>query len=103
MVTLRLQQIRVPPGQRILLEAISWHEFEAIVEDYKLNDPALRRLAFTVRGADVKGQEHIAAEGLGGVHCPSMPGAERSLRLRLSRQASCVPRRLRALGRGDAC
>ena len=39
--------------------------FEAIVEDYKLNDPALRRLAFMVRGADVKGQEHIAAEGLG--------------------------------------
>jgi Uma2 family endonuclease len=33
MITLRLQQIRVPPGQRILLEAISWHEFEAIVEE----------------------------------------------------------------------
>ncbi len=33
MVTLRLQQIHVPPGQRILLEAISWHEFEAIVEE----------------------------------------------------------------------
>jgi hypothetical protein len=30
MITLRLQQIRVPPGQRILLEAISWHEFEAM-------------------------------------------------------------------------
>ena len=33
MVTLRLQQIRVPSGQRILLEAISWHEFETIVEE----------------------------------------------------------------------
>jgi len=33
MITLRLQQIRVLPGQRILLEAISWHEFEAIVEE----------------------------------------------------------------------
>ena len=33
MIMLRLQQIRVPPGQRILLEAISWHEFEAIVEE----------------------------------------------------------------------
>ena len=33
MITLRLQQIRVPPGQRIWLEAISWHEFEAIVEE----------------------------------------------------------------------
>lgn len=32
MITLRLQQIRVPPGQRIVLDAISWHEFEAIVE-----------------------------------------------------------------------
>jgi len=36
--------------------------FEAILEDYQLNDPALRRM---VRGADVKGQEHIAREGLG--------------------------------------
>jgi hypothetical protein len=36
-----------------------------ILEDYRLNDPALRRLAFMVRGEDVKGQEHIAAEGLG--------------------------------------
>jgi Uma2 family endonuclease len=33
MITLRLQQIRVPPGHRILLEAISWPEFEAIVEE----------------------------------------------------------------------
>lgn len=33
MIMLRLQQIRVPPGQRILLEAISWHEFETIVEE----------------------------------------------------------------------
>ena len=33
MIMLRLQQIRVPPGQRILLEAISWHEFEAMVEE----------------------------------------------------------------------
>ena len=33
MITLRLQQMRVPPGPRILLEAISWHEFEAIVEE----------------------------------------------------------------------
>ena len=35
MITLRLQQMRVPPGQRILLEAISWHEFEAIVEELR--------------------------------------------------------------------
>ena len=29
--------------------------FEAILEDYKLSDPALHRLALIVRGADVKG------------------------------------------------
>ncbi|MCI0402575.1 MAG: chromate resistance protein [Acidobacteria bacterium] len=39
--------------------------FEAILEDYKLTDPALARLALIVRAADVKGQEHAAAEGLG--------------------------------------
>lgn len=39
--------------------------FEAIIEDYKLGDPALQRLALIVRAADVKGQEHVAAEGIG--------------------------------------
>jgi hypothetical protein len=39
--------------------------FEAILEDYKLADAALRRLALIVRAADVKGQEHAAPEGLG--------------------------------------
>jgi hypothetical protein len=39
--------------------------FEAILEDYKLGDPALRRLALIVRAADVKGQEDVAPEGLG--------------------------------------
>jgi hypothetical protein len=39
--------------------------FEAIVEDYKLDDPALQRLALIVRAADVKGQEHVAPEGIG--------------------------------------
>lgn len=39
--------------------------FEAILEDYQLNEPALLRLASIVRAADVKGQEHVAAEGLG--------------------------------------
>ncbi len=39
--------------------------FEAILEDYKLTDPALARLALIVRAADVKGQEGVAAEGLG--------------------------------------
>jgi len=39
--------------------------FEAILEDYKLSDPALHRLALIVRGADVKGQGHVSAESLG--------------------------------------
>jgi hypothetical protein len=39
--------------------------FEAIIEDYKLSAPGLARLALIVRAADVKGQEHVAPEGLG--------------------------------------
>jgi len=39
--------------------------FEAIIEDYKVSDPALQRLALIVRAADVKGQEHVAPEGVG--------------------------------------
>jgi len=39
--------------------------FEAIVEDYKVGDPAVSRLALIVRAADVKGQESVAAEGVG--------------------------------------
>ena len=39
--------------------------FEAILEDFKRTDPALERLGRIVRAADVKGQEHVAPEGLG--------------------------------------
>jgi hypothetical protein len=39
--------------------------FEAILEDFNLADPALRRLGEIVRAADVKGQEHLTPEGLG--------------------------------------
>lgn len=39
--------------------------FEAIIEDYKLTDPALHRLALIVRAADVKGQEQVPPEGIG--------------------------------------
>jgi hypothetical protein len=39
--------------------------FEAILEDYRLTDPALHFLGRIVRAADVKGQEHAAVEGLG--------------------------------------
>ena len=39
--------------------------FEAILEDYRLTDPALQRLGLIVRGADVKGQEHMSPESVG--------------------------------------
>ncbi len=39
--------------------------FEAFLEDYHLTDPALERLSLIVRAADIKGQEHVALEGLG--------------------------------------
>jgi hypothetical protein len=39
--------------------------FEAILEDFNLDDPALHRLGLIVRAADVKGEEHAAAEGPG--------------------------------------
>ena len=39
--------------------------FEAIIEDFHLQDPALRELALIVRAADVKGQEQMANEGIG--------------------------------------
>jgi hypothetical protein len=39
--------------------------FEAIIDDYKLNQPGLTPLALIVRAADIQGQEHVAPEGLG--------------------------------------
>jgi hypothetical protein len=39
--------------------------FEAIIQDYELSAPGLQRLALIVRAADIKGQEHGAAEGPG--------------------------------------
>ena len=39
--------------------------FEAIIEDYNLNESGLTALALIVRAADIKGQEHIAPEGVG--------------------------------------
>jgi len=39
--------------------------FEAIIEDYAIADPALQHLALIVRAADIKGQENVAAEGVG--------------------------------------
>jgi len=39
--------------------------FEAFIEDYKLADAALNRLALIVRSADIRGQEPVAQEGMG--------------------------------------
>ncbi len=39
--------------------------FESILEDFRLSDPALHRLGLIVRAADIKGQEHVAPEGIG--------------------------------------
>jgi len=39
--------------------------FEAIIEDHHLNAPGLAKLALIVRAADIKGQEHVAPEGVG--------------------------------------
>jgi hypothetical protein len=39
--------------------------FEAIIEDYRLSAPGLVKLALIVRAADIKGQEHVAPEGVG--------------------------------------
>jgi hypothetical protein len=39
--------------------------FEAIIEDYSVSDTALQKLGLIVRAADVKGQEHVAPEGIG--------------------------------------
>jgi hypothetical protein len=39
--------------------------FEAIIEDYKISDPAVHRLGLIVRAADVKGQEQVSPEGPG--------------------------------------
>lgn len=45
MVTLQLRQIRVPPGQRILLEDVSWQVFEAILNE--LGDHRGSRVAYS--------------------------------------------------------
>ncbi|HEY1273092.1 MAG TPA: chromate resistance protein ChrB domain-containing protein [Terriglobales bacterium] len=39
--------------------------FEAILEDFDIEDPALKKLALVVRAADIEGQEYVAPEGRG--------------------------------------
>ena len=44
MATLQLVQLDVPPGQRVLLNAVSWHEFEEILEE--LGEHRAARIAY---------------------------------------------------------
>ncbi len=43
-VLLRLEQLRLPPGQRLLLEDISWRQFEEIL--LELGDCRTTRIAY---------------------------------------------------------
>ncbi|MEB3337718.1 MAG: Uma2 family endonuclease [Leptolyngbyaceae bacterium] len=45
MVTLQLNQIRVLPGQRLLLENVSWREFQAILQE--LGEHRATRLSYS--------------------------------------------------------
>ncbi len=45
MVQIEVRQIRVPPGQRIQLENISWTDFEAILAD--LGERRATRIAYS--------------------------------------------------------
>jgi Uma2 family endonuclease len=45
MVQLQLRQLEVPPGQRVILQGVIWHEFEAILEE--LGEHRATRLAYS--------------------------------------------------------
>jgi Uma2 family endonuclease len=45
MVTLQLQQLSVPPGQRLLIYDVNWSEFEAILDE--LGEKRASRIAYT--------------------------------------------------------
>lgn len=44
MVTLQLRQLNVPPGQRLLVENLSWYDFEQILEE--LGEHRASRIAY---------------------------------------------------------
>jgi hypothetical protein len=47
------------------LNRLNWLRFNSALTDYAVSDDTLIRLALIVRAADVKGQESVAAEGIG--------------------------------------
>ena len=51
MVTLQLRQIRVPPGQRIILEDVSWQVFEAILNE--LGEHRGSRVAYSQKTLEI--------------------------------------------------
>jgi hypothetical protein len=55
-----------PKLAEVKLNHRGWRcSFEAIIEDYHLQAPGLKRLGLIVRAADVEGQEQVAPEGIG--------------------------------------
>jgi Uma2 family endonuclease len=64
MVTLQLRQIRVPPGQRIELEGVSWREFEAILAE--LGESRNTRIAYSQGVLEIVAPlpEHEQAKGV---------------------------------------
>ncbi len=52
MITLQLQQLSIPPGQRILLKNIPWQEFEAILEE--LGEKRTTKLAYYQRTLEIR-------------------------------------------------
>jgi hypothetical protein len=54
MVQLQLRQLEVPPGQRVLLQDITWQEFEAILKE--LGEHRATRLAYDGGTLEIRGR-----------------------------------------------
>lgn len=46
-----IQRIQIPPGQRVVLEDVSWEEFEAILEEF--TDRRSTRLSYCDRSLEI--------------------------------------------------
>jgi len=52
MVTLQLQQLSVPPGQRLLIRDVNWSEFEQILEE--LGEKRASRIAYSQKILEIR-------------------------------------------------
>ncbi len=52
MPPLQLQQLRVPPGQRLLIENLDWHDFEQLVVE--LGENRTSRIAYSNRTLEIR-------------------------------------------------